>query len=107
MTFNPSFDNGADPAPETLQQIQVTRVHTVAYVGSIDDFVHYMNLAGEEHWGEGLDSLDGGDATGMALKLHSYFQDEMGFLLYQSADEKFTLTVTYEEQNFIWTPPHP
>jgi hypothetical protein len=99
--------NHPDDAPPALQQITIHRTLTVAYSPlGVDRFVQEMNQAGLDLFGEGLDSMDGGDATGMAVKLHSYFQDNLGNYLWESEDEEFILTVTYEDDSFIWDPPH-
>ena len=93
MTDN---DNG------NVQVVKVRREYSISYTMSYPDFVELVNDLAETHLGEGLDTMDGGDAVGACIRLHDKLQDFMGVWLYRRAYGD--IAVTYQDDKFEWIP---
>lgn len=86
----------------TTQKVLATRRFTVEFTkGKNDQFIEVMNAVHLANFGQGLDSLDLGDAMGAAMKM----TEEEGIWAYVSDDMEFSITAEYNDDLFIWEPP--
>lgn len=90
------------------QSIHCTVKYRVDFDGTLEDYVEMADRMAVPH----LDSKDGGDATGFYISEHQRQQPEDGILIMSSPgtvgqwpDLKILVTVTCDQDFFIWDPP--
>lgn len=85
----------------TTQKVLAVRRFTIEFtLGMEDEFVATMNRVHLANFGEELDSLDLGDATGAAMRMC----EENGIWAYVSDDLTFSITAEYNDDLFRWEP---
>ena len=85
-----------------IQEIKVRREYSVAYTVSYPEFIDWVDRLSQQHLGQSLDSMDGGDAVGACIRLHDKLQDDTGVWLITRPYGN--ISVTYQDDSFEWIP---
>jgi hypothetical protein len=95
------------------QTVKVTRHYEIKYDGTYDQYVEAGDRISKALGLGGLDSLDGGDATGAFITAYgreaAATPDFDGTYIGRFSDSTgwdLLVTITAEDDLFVWDPPH-